>query len=68
MLNAICLMWSCLPKSVEVHLQYHSNPAAGFATKERRCPGRSTKIERCGEHVKEGAKETEVYKKEGKWG
>ena len=41
---------------MKVHLQYHRNPPAGLATKERRCPGRKIKRRRCGESLKEGAK------------
>lgn len=50
------LCWdSCLPKeTVKVHSQYHRNPPAGLATKERRCPGRKIKRGRCGESLKEG--------------
>lgn len=59
--SAICVCVlcrdSCLPKeTVKVHSQYHRNPPAGLATKERRCPGRKIKRGRCGESLKEGAK------------
>lgn len=51
------VLCSCLVKeSVRVHSQYHRNPAAGFATKERRCPGRKIKRRRRGEYMKEGEK------------
>ncbi len=64
---------SCLPKeTAKVHSQYHRNPPAGLATKERRCPGRKIKRGRCGESLKEGAKEKEREEKrkhenEGEW-
>ena len=66
----VCVLFSWLAKeSGKVHSQYQRDPAAGFATKEQRCPGRKIKRERCGEYGKEGAKEKEeVYEKEGEWG
>lgn len=47
-----------------VHSQYHRNPPAGLATKERRCPGR--KIKRDVKGDVERVRERE-QKKEGKW-
>lgn len=44
---------SCLLKeTVKVHSQYHRNPPAGLATKERRCPERKRKRERDVERVR----------------
>lgn len=60
--TTVCVLCrdSCLQKeTVKVHSQYHRNPPAGLATKERRCPGRKIKRGRCGESLKEGAKERE---------
>lgn len=67
-----CLLCSCVVKeSVRVHAQYQRNPAAGFATKERRCPGREIK-RGDGESIwkreeKKGRGKEEGDEKEVKW-
>lgn len=45
----VCALCSWpLNEPVKVHSQYQINPAAGYATKERRRPGRKIKRRRCG--------------------